>query len=93
MLAITLTARHQHLQVIDLKHALQPLRPRHRHVAHGRWLVGGLSLAPAASGRRHLFTQSVVRRKDPVLTRELDAWRRHEGGQAGPTGVGQEARS
>ena len=35
--------------------------------------VGGLSPAPAMSGRRHLFTQSVVRRKDPVVTREVDA--------------------
>ncbi len=28
MLAIALTALHQHLQVIDLEHALQPLRLR-----------------------------------------------------------------
>ena len=78
MLAITLTAPPQCSQV-----SIQPLRPCHRHVARGRWFVGGLSLAPAASGRRHLFTQAVVRRKDPVVTREVDAWRRHQCGQPG----------
>ena len=29
-------------QDVDLEHPLQPLRPGHRDVARGRWLVGGL---------------------------------------------------
>ena len=60
MLAIILSAPPQCSQVIDLEHALQVLRPRHRDVAYG--LVGGLSTTPAAPGRRHLFTQPMVRR-------------------------------
>ena len=44
MFAITLTEPHQHLQVIDLEHPLQPLRPCHRDVARGCGLVGGFSL-------------------------------------------------
>ena len=52
---------------IDLEHPLQSLRPRHRDVGRGCWFVGGLGLALASSGRRHLFTQSVVRRKDAVM--------------------------
>ena len=68
-------------QEVALEYPLQPLRPCHRHVARGRWFVGGLSLAPASSGRCHLLTPSVVRRKDPVVTGEVDARRRHQGGQ------------
>ena len=44
MLAITFIAPHQHLQGIDLEHALQPLRPRHREVARR-------SVADATEGR------------------------------------------
>ena len=44
MFAITLTEPHQHLQVIDLEHPLQPLRPCHRDVARGCGFVGGFSL-------------------------------------------------
>ncbi len=63
-------------QDVDLEHPLQPLRPCHRHVARGRGLVGRLSLAPASSGRRHLFTQPMVRREHAVVARKIDPWRR-----------------
>ena len=68
---------------IDVEHPFQPLCPCHRDVARGCGLVGGLRLAPAAPGRRHWLTSSVVRRKDPVVTREVDPWRRHQCGQPG----------
>ena len=67
---------------IDLEHALQALRPRHCDVAGGRWLVGRRGM-PAALGRRHLFTQPMIRRKDAVIARQVDTWRRHERGQPG----------
>ena len=70
---------------IDLKHPLQTLRPRHRHVGRGCRFVGGLSLAPATSGRRHLLTQSMIRREHPEVAREIDPRRRHQGGQARPS--------
>ena len=52
---------------IDLEHPLQTLRPGHRDVAGGRWFVGRLGITPAASGRRHLLTQSMVRREHAVM--------------------------
>ena len=66
MLAITLTALHQHLQVIDLEHALQTLRPCQREVARRHGLIGGLCLASATSGRGNLLTQSMIRCEHPV---------------------------
>ena len=65
MLAIALTAPHQHLQVIDVEHALQPLRPCHRGVARGHGLIGGLCLASATSGRGARLTQSMISREHP----------------------------
>ena len=55
----------------------------HRDVAGGRWFVGRLGITLAASGRRHLLTQSMVRRDRPMVSGEVDLRRRHQGGQAG----------
>jgi hypothetical protein len=65
------------------EHPLQPLCPCHRHVASGCGLVGGFSKAKASPGRHHLLTQSVVRRKHPVVTREVDPGRRHQRSKPG----------
>ena len=69
---------------IDLKHALQPLRPCHRDVARGHGLIGGLCLASATSGRGDLLTQSMIRREHPVIARGVDARGGHQGGQGIP---------
>ena len=45
---------------VEVEHALQALGPRHRDVARGRWLVGGLSVTPATPGRGHLLTQPTI---------------------------------
>ena len=70
-------------QDVDLEYTLQPLGPRHRDVVRGFGFVAGLGLASAAPGRRHLFPQSMIWREHPVIAREVDARRRHQGGQAG----------
>jgi hypothetical protein len=63
---------------IDPENPLQPLRPRHRDVARGHGPIGGLCLASATSGPGDLLTQSMIRRKDAVVAREVDARRRHQ---------------
>lgn len=68
---------------INLEHALPTLRPRHRHVVGWRGLSSRLGRAPAALGRRYWFTQPVIRRKDAVVARQVEAWRRHQGRQPG----------
>ena len=84
MLAITLTAPPQCSQV-----SISMLNTRFNRCAHviETWgaalAVGALSTTPAAPGRRHLLTPSVVRRKDPVVTREVDPGRRHQRGKPG----------
>lgn len=65
----------------DLEYTRQTLRPRHRDVAGWRGIPSNLGLAPASSGRRHLFTQSMVQRGHPVVARKLNPWHRHQRGQ------------
>ena len=67
---------------LDLEHALQPLGPRHRDVPGWRRISSRLGRAPAALGRRHLFTQPVIRREHAVIARQVDSRRRHQGGQS-----------
>jgi hypothetical protein len=43
----------------------------------------GRGLAPATLSWRYLFTQPMIRRKDPVVTREVNSGRRHERGKPG----------
>jgi hypothetical protein len=70
-------------QDVDLEHALLSSGPGHRDVARGCGLVGGLCLTTATFGRRHLFTQPMVRREHPLIAREVDARHRHRCCQSG----------
>ena len=67
----------------DLEHALLALRPCHRDVVCGPWLVGRRGTTRAASSRGDLFPQSVIRREHAVVAREIDSRRRHPCRQSG----------
>ena len=45
-------------------------------------LFSGLGITPTTPGRCHLLTPPVIRREYPVVARQVDAWRRHQGGQS-----------
>lgn len=59
------------------------LRGRSSGSFGGHGVFSGPGVSDAAPGGRHLFTSPVIRCKNAVIAREIDARRRHQGGQAG----------